>query len=110
MTTTGTPSTQNVTTAAGTPGRTGAARAAVAITVVSGAAALPFALTPYQTGLASQILIFGILAKSIDLLAGLAGRTSLAHGAIFGVAAYVVMIIAVLCLPETRGKELKAYE
>jgi uncharacterized membrane protein len=30
--------------------------------------------------------------------------------AVFGVAAYVVMIIAVLCLPETRGKELKAYE
>ncbi len=30
--------------------------------------------------------------------------------ATFGVAAYVVMIIAVLALPETRGKELKVYE
>jgi MFS family permease len=30
--------------------------------------------------------------------------------AVFGVAAYVVMIIAVLALPETKGKELKVYE
>jgi branched-chain amino acid transport system permease protein len=59
--------------------------------VLIAAAALPLALTPYQTGLATQILIFGILAMSIDLLAGFAGRTSLAHGAIFGVAAYVVV-------------------
>ena len=30
--------------------------------------------------------------------------------AVFGVAAYVVLIIAVLALPETKGKELHAYE
>jgi branched-chain amino acid transport system permease protein len=91
MTTTAVPSRQNGTTAAATPERTEAVRSAVAIAVVSAAAALPFVLTPYQTGLASQILIFGLLAGSIDLLAGFAGRTSLAHGAIFGVAAYVVI-------------------
>ena len=68
-----------------------AAQAAAAIAAVAAAAALPLALTPYQTGLASQILIFGMLAMSIDLLAGLAGRTSLAHGALFGVGAYVVI-------------------
>ena len=55
------------------------------------AAALPVALTPYQIGLANEVLIFGMLAMSIDLLAGFAGRTSLAHGAIFGVATYVVL-------------------
>jgi branched-chain amino acid transport system permease protein len=66
-------------------------RGLLAIVVVMVAAALPLALTPYQTGLATQVLIFGILAMSIDLLAGFAGRTSLAHGAIFGVAAYVVV-------------------
>jgi branched-chain amino acid transport system permease protein len=37
------------------------------------------------------VLIFGILAMSIDMLAGFAGRTSLGHGAIFGVATYVVV-------------------
>jgi branched-chain amino acid transport system permease protein len=65
--------------------------AALATVILIVAAALPLALTPYQTGLATQVLIFGILAMSIDLLAGFAGRTSLAHGAIFGVAAYVVV-------------------
>jgi branched-chain amino acid transport system permease protein len=52
---------------------------------------LPFALTRYQVGLATEILIYGILAMSIDILAGFAGRTSLAHGALFGVSAYVVL-------------------
>jgi branched-chain amino acid transport system permease protein len=70
---------------------TAAVRAAFAMAFLIAAAALPFALTPYQTGLATQVLIFGILAMSIDLLAGFAGRTSLAHGAIFGLAAYVVV-------------------
>ncbi len=68
-----------------------AVRTALVIAVLGAAAALPLALTPYQTGLATEILIFGILAMSIDLLAGFAGRTSLGHGAIFGVAAYVVV-------------------
>jgi branched-chain amino acid transport system permease protein len=76
---------------AGTLSWAGAVRAALVIAVLVAAAALPLALTPYQTGLATEILIFGILAMSIDLLAGFAGRTSLGHGAIFGVAAYVVV-------------------
>ncbi len=71
--------------------RVGAVRAALAIAVLVAAAGLPLGLTPYQTGLATEVLIFGILAMSIDLLAGFAGRTSLGHGAIFGVAAYVVV-------------------
>jgi branched-chain amino acid transport system permease protein len=72
--------------------QTGVARAAaLTIAALVAAAALPVALTPYQIGLATEVLIFGILAMSIDLLAGFAGRTSLAHGAIFGVATYVVV-------------------
>src|SRR5437868_6272981 len=55
------------------------------------AAALPLALSSYQIGLATEVLIFGILAMSIDLLAGFAGRTSLGHGAIFGISTYVVV-------------------
>ena len=50
----------------------------------------PFWLASYPQTLLTEILIFGLFAASIDLLAGIAGRTSLGHGAIFGTAAYVV--------------------
>jgi branched-chain amino acid transport system permease protein len=63
----------------------------VAVVVIAVAAALPLVLTNYQVGLATEILIFGVLAMSIDILAGFAGRTSLGHGAIFGVSTYVVV-------------------
>lgn len=71
-------------------GMTGRA-ATVALIVIAIAAALPLVLTNYQIGLATEVLIFGILAMSIDILAGFAGRTSLGHGAIFGVSTYVVV-------------------
>lgn len=58
------------------------------------AAALPLLLSSYHLGIATEILIFSILAMSIDMLAGFAGRTSLCHGAIFGVATYVVITTA----------------
>ena len=65
-------------------------RSAVAAVLVL-AALLPLGLSTYEIGLASEVLIFGMLAMSIDILAGFAGRTSLGHGAIFGVATYVVV-------------------
>ena len=64
---------------------------AVVLVVLAIAAVLPFVLSNYQVGLATEMLIFGILAMSIDILAGFAGRTSLGHGAIFGVSGYVVV-------------------
>jgi branched-chain amino acid transport system permease protein len=63
----------------------------VVLAVLALAAALPLALSNYQVGLATEMLIFGMLAMSIDILAGFAGRTSLGHGAIFGVSGYVVV-------------------
>ncbi len=63
--------------------------AAVAVVLI--AALLPLMLSTYHVGLATEILIFGLLAMSIDILAGYAGRTSLGHGAIFGVSTYVVV-------------------
>jgi branched-chain amino acid transport system permease protein len=63
----------------------------VALIAIVVAAALPLVLTNYQVGLATEMLIFGVLAMSIDILAGFAGRTSLGHGAIFGVSTYVVV-------------------
>jgi branched-chain amino acid transport system permease protein len=65
--------------------------AAVVVLTLAVLIALPLGLTRYQVGLATEILIYGILAMSIDILAGFAGRTSLAHGALFGVSAYVVL-------------------
>jgi fucose permease len=45
------------------------------------------------------------------LVGYLSRTTSLGHAiAIFGVSAYLVMILAVALLPETRGKELLVYE
>jgi branched-chain amino acid transport system permease protein len=75
-----------------TRGGAGAVRVlgAGAVAVIA-AALLPLALSTYQVGLATEVLIFGILAMSIDILAGFAGRTSLGHGAIFGVSTYVVV-------------------
>jgi branched-chain amino acid transport system permease protein len=63
------------------------------------AALLPLVLSRYQIGLATEVLIFGILAMSIDILAGFAGRTSLGHGAIFGVSTYVVIYMVTNGMP-----------
>jgi MFS family permease len=53
----------------------------------------------------------GVGALFPTLVGYLAIRITLGKAiAVFGVAAYLVMIIAVLLLPETKGKELKAYE
>lgn len=52
--------------------------------------AVPYLLTEYPKTLVTEILIFGLFAMSIDILAGFAGRTSLGHGAIFGTAGYIV--------------------
>jgi branched-chain amino acid transport system permease protein len=54
-------------------------------------AVLPIILPSYQVSIATQVLIFSVLAMSIDILAGFAGRTSLGHGAIFGVSSYVAI-------------------
>jgi branched-chain amino acid transport system permease protein len=54
-------------------------------------AAVPFLFPGYHTTLATEMLIFATLAMSIDILTGYTGRTPLCHGAIFGVATYVVL-------------------
>ena len=76
---------------AGSVPRSKNAQRSVVAAVLVLAALLPLGLSTYEIGLASEVLIFGILAMSIDILAGFAGRTSLGHGAIFGVATYVVV-------------------
>ncbi|MDP9095998.1 MAG: branched-chain amino acid ABC transporter permease, partial [Pseudomonadota bacterium] len=65
-------------------------RPVVAVVLVA-LALLPLAVPTFAISIATQVLIFAILAMSIDVLAGFAGRTSLGHGAIFGAATYVVL-------------------
>jgi branched-chain amino acid transport system permease protein len=59
--------------------------------VVALLAAVPLLFPGYRTSLATLTLIYALLAMSVDILAGFAGRTPLCHGAIFGAATYVVM-------------------
>jgi branched-chain amino acid transport system permease protein len=56
---------------------------------------LPAVAGPYWTGLATLILIFGLLALSVDLLLGHAGLFSLTHASFFAVSAYTVAILQV---------------
>lgn len=56
---------------------------------------LPSFAGPYWTGLVTLILIFGLLALSVDLLLGHAGLFSLTHASFFAVSAYTVAILQV---------------
>lgn len=66
------------------------------LTVVIALAALaavasPLFLPTYYVSVATEILIFAVLAMAVDILAGFTGRTPLCHGAIFGTSTYVVI-------------------
>lgn len=52
---------------------------------------LPLALPTYYVSVATEILIFAVLAMSVDILAGFTGRTPLCHGALFGTSTYVTI-------------------
>ncbi len=52
----------------------------------------PF-LDSFMQALVTEILIFGILAMSLDILLGFTGLASLGHGAYFGVASYASAIV-----------------
>jgi branched-chain amino acid transport system permease protein len=72
-----------------------AARVAVAAVVVVAAALLPQAAGPFWMGLAIQMIVFGLLALSVDLLLGHAGLFSICHGSFFALAAYTTAILQV---------------
>jgi len=70
-------------------------RIVLALVVLAGLLSLPFAAGPFWTGLATQMMIFGLLALSVDLLLGHAGLFSLTHASFFAVSAYTVAILQV---------------
>jgi branched-chain amino acid transport system permease protein len=55
---------------------------------------LPPFYTSYWVTLLTQMLIFGILAMSLDILLGYTGMSSFGHAGFFGSSAYVVAILA----------------
>ena len=65
------------------------------LAVVAAALALPQLSGPFWTGLVTQMLIFGLLALSADLLLGHAGLFSLTQASFFAVSAYTVAILQV---------------
>jgi branched-chain amino acid transport system permease protein len=54
----------------------------------------PLALTSYQLGLLTKMLILAIFAMSLNLILGYGGLPSLGHAAYFGIAAYTVGLLA----------------
>jgi len=71
------------------------ARLTLLVVALASAGALPWIGGPFWTGLATQMLIFGLLALSVDLLLGHAGLFSLTHASFFAVSAYTVAILQV---------------
>ena len=54
---------------------------------------MPPFYTSYWVTLLTQMLIFGILAMSLDILMGYTGLSSFGHAGFFGSSAYVVAIL-----------------
>lgn len=70
-------------------------RSAAALIGLAAALAAPLAVGPFWMALLTQILIFGLLALSVDMLLGHAGLFSVCHAAFFAVSAYTVAILQV---------------
>ena len=71
-----------------------AARTSAALAVALLLAAAPMVFTSYWVGLVTQMMIFAILAMSLDILLGYTGLPSLGHAGFFGVTAYTVAILS----------------
>ena len=72
-----------------------AVRLALLIAGLAVAAAIPLFAGEFWVTLLSQIMIFGLLALSVDLLLGNAGLFSLCHASFFAVAAYTTALLQV---------------
>jgi branched-chain amino acid transport system permease protein len=70
-------------------------RLVFAIAITAAAAIFPLFAGEFWVTLMTQIMIFGLLALSTDLLLGNAGLFSLGHASFFAVAAYTTAILQV---------------
>jgi branched-chain amino acid transport system permease protein len=64
--------------------------------LVLGALAVPFLLpSEFYLAIATQILIYGLFAVSVNLIAGYCGMVSLGHAALLGIAGYAFALLTV---------------
>ena len=64
-------------------------RNALLLSLLAAALLIPFLEEPYFTKLAARVLIFAMVAVSLDLLVGYGGLVSLGHAAYFGLGCYI---------------------
>lgn len=70
--------------------------------VLAGLVILPIAVTnPFYQNLCTRILVFGLLAMSLDVLLGFTGLLSFMHNAYLGLAAYAAGLFMVHVNPES---------
>jgi branched-chain amino acid transport system permease protein len=72
-----------------------AGRIALTVVLLVAAASVPHFADEFWTRLLMQVMIFGLLALSTDLLLGHAGLFSLCHASFFAIAAYATAILQV---------------
>lgn len=60
------------------------------LVLLAAAIAVPLLTTSFYVNLVSEVMMFGLVAMSIDILTGYTGLTPLGHAGIFGTSAYVV--------------------
>ena len=70
-----------------------------AVVVVLVLAAAPLFLAPFATTTLTRLLVFGLLAVSLDLLVGVTGLPSLGHAAYFGAGAYAAGWVSIHVTP-----------
>ena len=63
--------------------------------ILAGLTVAPFVIGPYYSNLLTEILIWGLLAMSLDLLVGYVRIVSFGHAALFGFGAYGASMVIV---------------
>lgn len=67
----------------------------VAIVVLLALVCAPFILSPFHVDLTTRVLIFAVLAMSLQVIYGYAGMISLGHAAFFGAGGYTAGLLMV---------------
>ena len=68
---------------------------AAILVLIAAMASAPLVLQTYGLDLLSEVLIFSIVAMSLDLLMGYGGLVSFGHAAFFGLGAYGTVVVSV---------------